>query len=156
MSYIVNGVKAKKVGVLLEPSTYDADITPENMQNGMTAYARGEKVIGTGKCFEFAHYGRLAVSKVTDENGNEKYGGKIFAGNGANLLFISPYSGDNLTLKTIFISPEENVAVKIGDNKTTGGSLYAYRKGDKVCVYSTETNDKKSQFYYFVGKDNEI
>ena len=51
MSYIVNGIEATQVGVLLEPSTYDADITPENMQRGMTAYAKGKKVIGTGKCF---------------------------------------------------------------------------------------------------------
>ena len=48
------GKKISRMGALTEPSTYDADITPENMQRGMTAYAQGKKIVGTGKCFEFA------------------------------------------------------------------------------------------------------
>ena len=156
MSYIVNGIEAKQVGVLLEPSTYDTDTSPVDVQNGAVYYAHGERRVGTGKCFEFAVYGKLVFSTVTDEKGNEKYGGKIYAGDNSNILFIGPCAGDTLTLQTILVIPEENVAVKIGENKTTGGSLYAYRTGDKVCIYSTETNDKKSQIFYFVGKDNEI
>lgn len=38
-------------------STNDATVMPSDIQAGMTCYARGKKVTGTGKSFEFAKYG---------------------------------------------------------------------------------------------------
>lgn len=38
-------------------STNDATMVASDLQAGVTAYARGQKITGTGKSFEFADYG---------------------------------------------------------------------------------------------------
>lgn len=38
-------------------STNDADVIASDLQAGKTCYARGKKITGTGKSFEFAQYG---------------------------------------------------------------------------------------------------
>lgn len=38
-------------------STNDATVVASDLQAGVTAYARGQKITGTGKSFEFADYG---------------------------------------------------------------------------------------------------
>lgn len=40
-----------------ELNTNSATVTPSDMQSGITCFAKGQKVTGTGKCFEFAMYG---------------------------------------------------------------------------------------------------
>ena len=40
-----------------EMDTNDATLVSSDMQCGITAYAKGRKVTGTGKSFEFANYG---------------------------------------------------------------------------------------------------
>lgn len=44
----------------LDIDTNDADIVPSDMNAGSTAYARGQKITGTGKCFSFATYGTFS------------------------------------------------------------------------------------------------
>lgn len=41
----------------LDIDTNDATIVAADMQSGSTAYARGQKITGTGKSFAFAYYG---------------------------------------------------------------------------------------------------
>lgn len=46
----------------LDVDTNDATIQDSDMQSGMTAYAKGVKVTGTGKCFAFGSYGMLRTN----------------------------------------------------------------------------------------------
>ena len=45
-----------------EMDTNDANLQPSDMQAGVTAYARGQKITGTGKSFEFAYYGSFETN----------------------------------------------------------------------------------------------
>lgn len=40
-----------------EMDTNDATVLSSDLQSGVTCYARGQKITGTGKSFEFASYG---------------------------------------------------------------------------------------------------
>jgi hypothetical protein len=45
-----------------EMSTSDATVVPTDLQAGVTCYARGKKVTGTGRSFEFASYGMVQTN----------------------------------------------------------------------------------------------
>ena len=51
----VNSMKLKHY----EISTNDCDMVASDLQAGKTAVAKGRKITGTGKSFEFACYGQL-------------------------------------------------------------------------------------------------
>ena len=55
----VNSLKVKHY----EISTNDCDMIASDLQAGKTAVARGQKITGTGKCFEFASYGELFTNE---------------------------------------------------------------------------------------------
>lgn len=58
MKMMYNGTPIKSLNVKhFEVSTNDATLIESDMQAGVTAYARGKKIIGTGKAFSFALYG---------------------------------------------------------------------------------------------------
>ena len=58
MKMMYNGVPIKSLNIKhYEMSTQDATLRESDMQAGVTAYARGRKITGTGKSFEFASYG---------------------------------------------------------------------------------------------------
>lgn len=46
----------------LDVDTNDATIVASDMQSGSIAYAKGQKVTGTGKAFAFASYGNLKTN----------------------------------------------------------------------------------------------
>ena len=45
-----------------EMDTNSATVQPSDLQAGITCFARGQKVIGTGKSFEFAYYGLMEAN----------------------------------------------------------------------------------------------
>lgn len=46
-------------------STDDATMFASDLQAGVTAYARGQKITGTGKAFSFASYGSMFTNEST-------------------------------------------------------------------------------------------
>lgn len=58
MKMYLGNMPVKKVNISnYEMDTNDATVMPSDLQAGVSCYARGQKVIGTGKSFEFASYG---------------------------------------------------------------------------------------------------
>lgn len=64
MMYNKTPVKTMKVKHY-ELSTNDATLVASDLQAGVTAYAKGQKVTGTGKSFEFARYGQIYTNVST-------------------------------------------------------------------------------------------
>ena len=140
------------MGALTEPSTYDADITPENMQRGMTAYAQGKKIVGTGKCFEFAEYGLYRAKKLS----NGYYGFSFQFDKSANTFFVAPTGTGDIVVQKVHLVELEDEPIKIGENLTTSGELLVAYSDGKLKVYLTEINETNTSLRAFVGKDNEV
>lgn len=65
MKMMYNGTQIKSLNIKhYEVSTQDATLKPSDMQSGVTAYAKGKKVIGTGKAFSFALYGGFSSNAM--------------------------------------------------------------------------------------------
>lgn len=150
--------KTKYKGVFVQnaPNTYNADLTPENMQHGMKGWSKGKLVVGTGKAFEFARYGHKRVSVVNDPDGAEKYGIEIDVGTGTNLILITPDKGDLFVQTKHIVALSEGVPVVIGRNMSSDSDVYALQSNELVKIYFSETQDFESRIRFFIGKDNEL
>ena len=157
MAYIVNNKHIKQVSVLTEPNSYQTDIKPEDMQSGSTAVSKGKIVVGTGRAFEFASYGREFVDIVLDENGNERFGIVIPEPLRSNLLFLSSTSdGDCIVQEKYLIDSDEELVIKVGTNRDTLSDIRVYYADGYLCIYSMELANSNTRFNYFEGKDNLI
>ena len=66
MKMMYNGTQIKSLNIKhYELNTNDCDMVASDMQAGKTAVARGKKITGTGKSFEFASYGKLRTNTPT-------------------------------------------------------------------------------------------
>lgn len=64
MKMMYNGTEIKSLKVKhYEMDTNDCDMIASDMQAGKTAVARGKKITGTGKSFEFAWYGQVETNQ---------------------------------------------------------------------------------------------
>ena len=158
MSLVLNGAKYSKITLTGDRAleTYDANITPENMQYGMTAYVKGKKVVGTGKAFAVAGYGVGKVQSLLDENGNKKYGLSIFARNAPNIIFIAPTTIGDIVLQTTHVVDLTNDTVNsIGINHTASGEICVFHNKNRLTIYLNNIESEETELNYFYGKDNE-
>ena len=63
MKLMKGGTPIKKT--MIHNDTQDATMVASDLQAGVTCYAKGQKVTGTGKSFEFANYGSLKTNSKT-------------------------------------------------------------------------------------------
>lgn len=157
MAIYFQGKKISRMGALTEPSTYDADITPENMQHGMTAYAQGKKVVGTGKCFEYAVYGARQLQSLKDEDGNNRYGFSIYAVTEPNIIFLaSTENGDIVLQSSHIVDLADNAVAVVGINHTSSGEVTASYSDNRLKIILGNTENQSTRLRYFFGKDNMI
>lgn len=65
MKMMYNGAPIKSLNIKhYEMSTNDCDMIASDLQVGKTAVAKGRKITGTGKAFEFAMYGALHTNAI--------------------------------------------------------------------------------------------
>jgi hypothetical protein len=65
MKLVYGNVPVKSLNLnYFERNTNDCDMIASDLQAGKTAVARGEKITGTGKSFEFARYGEFTTNQT--------------------------------------------------------------------------------------------
>lgn len=155
--FLPNNTKIKGVFIQNAPNTYDADITAPDMQQGKTAWVKGKKVVGTGKAFERAGYGARRVLRITDLDGNEKYGISVTTDTSPNIIFLAPTTTGDIPLQiNHLLELPKNEAVTIGINQSTSGEVKAFFDGERLCVYFEDIENTKTKLIYFYGKDNQV
>lgn len=152
----MNGNVFEGVAVLSQPNSYKATVTPENMQRGMTAVVKGKIVEGTGKCFEFAIYGQRKLQKLTDKDGNTRYGISLLTEKKINVVFVIPSTMGDILLQDTHIIDTEQEETEIGVNYTSKGKVYAFQEEGRFRIFLTDTINKETKIKYFIGKDTTI
>lgn len=65
MKLMYGNVPVKSMNIHhFEMNTNDCDMIASDLQAGKTAVARGKKIVGTGKSFEFAYYGATETNRA--------------------------------------------------------------------------------------------
>jgi hypothetical protein len=145
MKMIYGGVPVNSLKVRhYEIDTNSATVQPSDLQAGVTCFARGQKVTGTGKSFEFANYGQYTTN-------SSKYVP-------TNINIVEVASSEypiklnmNLSLmKDTDFSQEQNIATVIIDGKEYDLVISVKSNIMKVVC------DKTVQLQIFYGKDNYI
>ena len=62
MKLMLGNTPVKKM--MIHNDTQDATMVASDLQAGVTCYAKGQKVTGTGKCFSFAVYGSFPTNRA--------------------------------------------------------------------------------------------
>lgn len=145
MKMIYNGAPIKSLNVKhYEMSTQDATLKASDMQAGITAYARGQKITGTGKCFEFARYGAFETNNST------------YIPTGINVIEIA--STEYGIKHSIQLSVMKNIDFTVP--QTVGTVVVSNTENPIVVQYNapflTISCDENVALEIFYGKDNYI
>lgn len=145
MKMIYGGVPITSMKVNhYELSTSDATVQPSDLQAGITCYARGAKVTGTGKSFEFAFYGGFSTNDFA------------IIPSSINVIHIS--SSEYPVQDVVALNDIKNLDFtneQIVSNVVIDGEVYPI----KVTSTSSELNitcDRAIVLEVFYGKDNYV
>lgn len=145
MKMIYNGAPIKSLNIKhYEVSTNDCTMVPSDLQAGVTGVAKGKKIVGTGKSFEFAQYGKL------------KTNARRYVPNMVNIVEVASTEHPvKLTIpltdmKNLDFTTKQNVGSVIIDNVEY--PLFA----QVVSNILTISCDKSFYLQLFYGKDNYI
>lgn len=140
MKLMLGNTPVKKM--MIHNDTQDATMVASDLQSGVTCYAKGQKVTGTGKSFEFAQYGKtyLNFPIVVPSNIN------VFEVASTDYPIKMLFSINNI--KNIDFSSKKDVAKVIIDNEEYMISLLV--SGNIMTIYC----DKSVSLEVFYGKDN--
>ena len=145
MKMMYNGTQIKSLNVKhFEVNTNDCDMVASDLQAGTTAVARGKKITGTGKCFEFATYGGFVTNTTR------------FVPNNINVIEVS--STDNpvklkmqlYDMKNIDFTTKQDIATVTVDGVEYNVSVSV--SSNMITIYC----DKNITLQVFYGKDNYV
>ena len=127
-----------------ELSSNDCTMVPSDLQAGITGVAKGKKIVGTGKSFEFAYYGDLTTNS------------KRYVPTNINVIEIS--SIDYPVKSTLQLKHINKVDFSINQNVATvfiDGVEYTL-SASVVSNMLTISCEKDIQLQVFYGKDNYV
>lgn len=142
MKLMLGSTPIKKT--MIHNDTQDATMVASDLQAGVTCYAKGQKVTGTGKSFEFAQYGTFSTNS------------SFYVPNMINVIEISSLDYPikhmiKLTdMRNINLSTPQQIALVIIDNVE-----YALTARVSSNIF-TVTCDKNINLEIFYGKDNYV
>lgn len=127
-----------------ELDTNSATVQPSDMQAGVTCFARGKKITGTGKSFEFANYGQLKT------NASRYVPSNVNVIELASTVYPIKLSTELTLLDNLDFSTEQKIAQVIIDNIEY--DLFVSVKSNILKVSCEKTFDLQ----VFYGKDNYV
>lgn len=142
MKLMLGGTPVKKM--MIHNDTMDATMVASDMQAGVTAYANGQKITGTGKSFEFACCGKLETNSPQ------------YIPNNVNIVEIA--SVDNPIQLTVMLNEMKEVDFTNTQNIASAivnGVSYPLmvQASDNFLTISC---DKTISLQVFYGKDNYV
>lgn len=142
MKLMLGNTPVKKI--MIHNDTQDATMVASDLQAGVTCYAKGQKVIGTGKSFEFAQYG------VIKTNVQQFVPTLINIVEISGIDYLTKSSIDLLEINNVDFATEQVVGVVMVDN-------IEYPITVKVEGYILTFNCEKTvKLNFFYGKDNYV
>ena len=145
MKMYLGNVPIKSLNIhTFEMNTNSATVQPSDMQAGVTAFARGQKITGTGKSFEFAFYGNIDTNFPTPIPNNINVIEIASTQNPIQLVTILSnmknldFTSDNIVARAIVDGSSYDISVQVSQNML-----------NIFC-------DKDIELQVFYGKDNYV